>query len=212
MFKNELESLYHKYCQESHGTQEHLPALRQLAMECASATEIGVEFMYSSWAILQGLSESPLPNRSYLGIDLNSPPTETLRRARKITEGVGVFFKFWKANDLFIESLEPTDLLFIDSLHTYYHLSFELQKFSSQVRKYIAIHDTDFPFGFHNELTYSGDYSEYFPNETPPRGSRIKRGLWQAVVDFLGQHPEWVLQEHKFNGNGFTVLKRVVQD
>ena len=209
MSKEELMNLYNRFCQVDHANREHLPILRQLAKESSSVVEIGLNTMFSTWGILQGLSESPMSNRSYLGIDCNNPPAEILNAAKQIAANIGLSFKFWQMDDLHIDRLAPVDLLFLDSLHTYYHLSHELEKFSSQVRKYIAMHDTASPYGYQNEETYLGDYSEYFPNQLPPQGDQIKQGLWPAVVDFLSKHPEWTLQEHRANCCGFTVLKRV---
>jgi len=94
-------------------------------------------------------------------------------------------------------------LLFIDSLHTYCHLTYELEKFSPKVSKYIAMHDTSWDPTI-DDPAYYGDYSEY-----PPEYDRTKRGLWPAVVDFLKRHPEWTLHERRLNNYGFTILKRV---
>jgi cephalosporin hydroxylase len=100
--------------------------------------------------------------------------------------------------------IPSTDLLFIDSLHTYCHLTYELEKFSPHVRKYIAMHDTSEPWGTVDDTEYGGDYSEY-----PAAFDREKRGLWAAVEDFLSRHPEWRLLERRLNNHGFTVLERV---
>jgi hypothetical protein len=99
--------------------------------------------------------------------------------------------------------IPPVDMLFIDSLHTYCHLTCELEKFSPKVGKYIAMHDTSAPWGMMDDDQYHGDYSEYEPSF-----DRTKRGLWPAVVDFLGRHPEWSLYQRNLYSHGFTVLGR----
>jgi hypothetical protein len=99
--------------------------------------------------------------------------------------------------------IEPTELLFIDSLHTYAHLTYELEKFSPKATKYIAMHDTSAPWGDTDDDEYHGDYSEY-----PPEIDRTKRGLWPAVLDFLNKHPEWTLKERRENSHGLTILQR----
>lgn len=199
----ELNSYYEYNLNTSSDINEHLPHLRRLAKECSSVVEIGLRTMVSSWGILQGLSESSEANPSYLGIDIGQPPLFILAKAQKLAVVNGISFRFLQADDMTIQ-LEPTDMLFIDSLHTYCHLTYELEKFSPMVRKYIAMHDTSDPWGSRDDDVYYGNYSEY-----PPHINRMKRGLWEAVSDFLNSHPEWVVQERYFNNNGFTVLKRI---
>lgn len=182
---------------------EHLPLLKQLASECPYVTEIGLGLVISTWAILQGLTENPSFYRFYVGIDIAQPPIDNMALAQSEAEKNGISFRFQRANDLYID-IEPTDLLFIDSMHTYCHLTYELETFSPKVRKYIAMHDTSEPWGDRNDGEYTGNYSEY-----PAHYSRRKKGLWPAVQDFLSRHPEWMLQERRLNCHGFTILKRV---
>ena len=182
---------------------EHMPVLRQLSKECPSVVEIGLGLIISTWGLLEGLSENSAIHRSYLGIDIALPPGYDLQLAKQQAEKNNIQFRFQRINDLHLTSLEPTDLLFIDSMHTYCHLTYELETFSPYVRKYIALHDTSEPWGDKDDNEYIGNYAEY-----PSHYDRSKRGLWPAVVDFLGRHPEWELQERRLNCHGFTVLKR----
>ena len=201
--KNHLKEIYNRYCKEHSDINEHIPVLRDLAKQCDSVVEIGVRSVVSTWGILQGLSENSGPMRNYLGIDLHHPPKEKLHRASSLAKDNGIAFHFLKANDMEIE-LDPTDMLFIDSLHTYCHLTYELEKFSPKVRKFIAMHDTSAPWGERDDSSYEGNYSEY-----PAEIDRSKRGLWPAVEDFLAHHPEWTLHERRLNNHGFTILERV---
>ena len=197
-----LREQYRTQCRGPSDIHEHLPHLKRLAKECSSVVEVGMRTMNSSWALLQGLAESSLDGCSYIGIDLNAPPKEIFNRAQNLAIRNGISFVFFQANDMDID-IEPTDLLFIDTLHTYCHLTYELEKFAPKVGKYIAMHDTDEPFGFVDDFWYEGNYSEY-----PETIDRSKKGLWLAVQDFLARHPEWSLSEHYYNNHGFTVLKR----
>lgn len=205
--KEKLHILYHTHSLlKNCDINEHLPELRQLASECASAAEIGVRSMVSTWGILQGLADSANPETVYIGIDLDLPPQNTLKTAKELAESQGIAFHFWQGNDMLL-ALPPVDLLFIDSLHTYCHLTYELEKFSPLVGKYIALHDTGSSWGERDDLDYQGDSSEY-----DSWIDRSKRGLWLAVVDFLERHPEWVLHKHKTNSNGLTILKRMEEE
>lgn len=200
--KQLLKALYTCACETATSTCEHLPVFRKLAMECSSVVEIGIRRIVSTWGILQGLSENPSPSRSYLGIDIAHPPPELFTIAKLLANDHGITFTFWEKNDMEID-IPPAEFLFIDSLHTYCHLTYELEKFSSKISKYIALHDTSEPWGECDEDIYTGDYSEY-----PKTIDRSKRGLWAAVEDFLAAHPDWVLHERLYNSHGLTILKR----
>lgn len=194
---------YVKHCQEQSDIHEHLPILRHLSSECSSVVEIGVRYVASTWGILQGLSESPHHPRSYLGIDLNQPPHDKYNLARELANQHGISFDFLLGNDLDFE-IEPVDMIFIDTLHTYCQLTAELEKFAPKAKKYITMHDTSAPWGDQNDTDYRGDYSEYSADY-----DCSKQGLWPAVVDFLARHPEWQLNERRLNNHGFTTLVRV---
>ncbi len=198
----ELFQHYEVHCKEPSDINEHLPYLRQLAKECSSAVEIGVNEIVSTWGILQGLSESESDCPSYTGIDLKYPLLNKLFLASHLAESAGVSFQFIQGNDFELD-IEPTDLLFIDSWHTYCHLTYELEKFAPKVGKYIALHDTSEPWGEEDEPCYLQNIPPY-----PSHIHRTKHGLWPAVVDFLKSHPEWSLKERRLNNHGFTVLMK----
>jgi len=88
-------------------------------------------------------------------------------------------FKCIIANDLEI-NITPTDLLFIDTMHSEEHTYQELKKHSNQVKKYLTFHDVN-PKRFE---TYKG----------------IDRWLLETN--------EWETFYHDTNDCGFLVLKR----
>jgi hypothetical protein len=95
-------------------------------------------------------------------------------------------FVFILADDLFIE-LENTDLLFIDSLGTYGHLTRELNLHSNKAQKYIIFHDTV------QYATVGMDGGE---------------GIMRAIQEFLTDHIEWKIKEVYTNNNGLIILDR----
>ena len=103
-----------------------------------------------------------------------------------------------------ITKIEEVDMIFIDSLHTYCHLTYELEKFSHLSKKYLTFHDSSGPWGETDDSEYTGNYLEY-----PVEYDRNKRGIWSAIEDFLIRHSEWKLKERRVNNNGFTILERV---
>lgn len=199
---NSLDHQFAIHCRERSDINEHLPVLRELSSECSSVVEIGVRNVVSTWGILMGLSESPHHTKSYLGIDINHPPYDKFNLAHELANQHQISFTFLQGNDLDFE-IEPADMIFIDTLHTYCQLSAELEKFAPNAKKYITMHDTSDPWGSQNE-GYEGNYSEY-----PAHFDCTKQGLWLAVVDFLAKHPEWELKERRYNNHGFTTLARV---
>lgn len=92
-------------------------------------------------------------------------------------------------------AIEPTDLLFIDTLHVYDQLKKELDRHAACVRQFIIMHDT----------TTFGEIGE------PIDGSPNARGLWPAIEEFLESHCDWQLRERFTNNNGLTVLSRSVE-
>ena len=170
--------------------------------------------MVSTWGILLGLSEhSGDSTPFYLGIDLHYPPQDRFNLVKQLAEASGVHFSFLEANDLDIDLKQPTDMLFIDSFHTYFHLTYELEKFSPKVQKYIAMHDTSEPFGYKDQEFEENRLDHHLHEQRvadyPAWIRRDKMGLWTAVVDFLERHPEWELKRRYLNCYGFTVLQRV---
>lgn len=200
---DQLKEVYKQYCMTPSDTNEHLPLLQSLAAQCSSTVEIGIRDVVTTWALLQGLSESSEQNRSYLGIDLVPPLERPFQLAKVLAALNGIDFSFWEKNDMEID-IPETDFLFIDSLHTYRHLSYELETFSPKVRKYIAMHDTSDPWGDKDEPCYGVNESAY-----PPYIHCHKQGLWPAVADFLDNHPEWILFDRRYNNHGLTVLMRI---
>lgn len=205
-----LEYLFHKALTESSDVQEHMSDHALLASECAVVMEVGVRGMVSTWGILWGLHHSRHSPKKYIGVDLNYPTGVTWRQFERSCADSEVECVFLAQNDLTLspESLGPVDMLFLDALHTYCHVLYELITFHTTVRRYITLHDTSAPWGEVDE-EYSGDHSEY-PPFVAAQCSSEKKGVFTAVMDFLAQHPlEWALRLKKESSNGYTVLERV---
>lgn len=199
----ELQRQYQFVSSSPSDIYEHLPYLRDLCRECSDVVEFGIRGVVSTWAILEGLATNETGYANYLGVDIALPPPHAVYNIQRIAEENGINFTFIQESDVKMD-FQRTDLLMIDSLHTYCHLTETLEKHAPQVDKYIAMHDTSAPWGHQDDSTYHGDRSEY-----PAHIDRTKRGLWPAVEDFLAKNPDWELYERRLNNHGFTVLKRV---
>ena len=198
---DKLKNNYYSSMLETSDINEHLEDIYKLTLECSSVIEIGVRNMVSTWGFLYGLRNKE--NANYLGIDLNFPPD--LKIAEKICNDNSIKFNFIAKNDMLIEETFESDIIFFDSLHTYCHLTYELEKFSGMSKKYMCFHDSSGPWEATDDILYTGDFSEY-----PEHINKTKRGVWQAIQDFLEKNEKiWKLKSRKTNNNGFTVLERI---
>ena len=157
---------------------QHIPLIYSLAKECDSVTEFGVREGSSTRAFLYAGTKL----RSY---DLYK--SDYVNKLFDIAKESGVDCEYIKADTRNL-SIEPTDFLFIDTLHTYDQLKTELAIHASKVKKYIAFHDTQ-TFGTIGEV--DGE-----------------RGLIPAILEFISDYPEWKIHYHTAENNGFTVLSK----
>lgn len=157
---------------------EHLDTLTKYASECNHVTEMGFRTGTSFAALLLAQPETLITYDLYVPAFFK----KTLESLKGKTH-----VEFYEASSLNIDIAE-TDLLFIDTLHTYDQLKAELSLHASKAKKYIALHDT-VTFGRKGE-----DHGD--------------KGLLNAVEEFLEANPEWSFCEHFTNNNGLTVLKR----
>lgn len=158
---------------------EHIEILKKLCDEVESVTEFGVRAGNSTRGIL---ISNVKKIRSYdLYIDRHIAYLFSLVSNEKDA-------KYEIGNSLTID-IEPTDLLFIDTEHTYEQVKGELSRHHSKVNKYICFHDTH-TFGIHSEDT------------------SINPGIMPAIMEFMRDHPEWKIDYFTTKNNGFTVLKK----
>lgn len=176
---SEIEQLYRDAKQAPSDINEHVERLRELGEECTHVTEFGTRGGVSTtaWAAAR-------PKKLVCYDLVRSGAIDRIERAART---VGVEFVF-HVQDVRRATIEPTDLLFIDTLHVYDQLKLELARHSDKARRYVVLHDTE-TFGKRGELPGSV-------------------GLWPAVEEFLAAHPEWTICERRANNNGLTVLKR----
>lgn len=189
----EIEEAFGHYCREPSDVREHLPLLRALAEDVSrndpaglapgwTIAEFGVRNVVSTWAFLAARPAK------MVSVDI-APRNEAIERCADVCRDAGQSWHFVQASTLELEPIQ-CDLLFVDTLHTYWQLSAELLRHEAGVRKWIALHDTE-TFG------HSGE------DGTLP-------GLQAAVAEFLQwQRGRWVHSLVRTNCNGLTVLRRV---
>lgn len=139
--KDDLETIYNMCVVHKCDTNELFPTLRGYAEKCEHVTEFGVRGVFTTWAFL---AARPKRLVSY-DIEYNG----NIEGAKKEAAKAGVDFEFRQENTLHAD-IEKTDLLFIDTLHTYHQLKAELERHAGRVGKFIILHDTE-SFGRHDE-------------------------------------------------------------
>jgi hypothetical protein len=183
---------YNQKRQEPSDIHEHLPFLKKMAEECNHITEMGVRSVCSSWAFL-----AAHPQKLICYDVIKHPNVSILERVAKEEQ---VEFLFHTADVLQVD-IEETDLLFIDTFHTYGQLIRELNKHHAAVNKFIILHDTE----THGRL----DEIPAVQKTNLPLTTK-KSGLLPAIADFLMSHPNmFFVKEHYKNNNGLTVLRKV---
>jgi hypothetical protein len=158
---------------------EHMPTLKEYASRVEHITEFGVRTGRSTIALLAG---KPQIMHSY---DIDGQTFGNNELYTKLAKEQGTDFKFIIADDRKVE-IEETDLLFIDTNHTYEQLNTELSLHANKVRRYIILHDTAVP---------------------PWNGACDSPGMWVAVGNLLSKG-EWYVHKVFTNNNGLTVLAR----
>jgi hypothetical protein len=170
---------------------EHLPVLKQYGEDCKHITEMGVRWGASTLGFIMAKPER------LISYDIQSTP----EIEKIMTESVKLINHTFQLGDTLQIEIEPTELLFIDTLHTYNQLIAELKRHESKVSKYIILHDTT-TFGRIDENMYQ------HASELVKGQATTKTGLRTAMEDFLSENTNWSILEDKTNNNGLTILKR----
>jgi hypothetical protein len=179
-----LDEVYELKCKQRSDINEHLPTLKRYAEECSHVTEMGVRSIVSTYGLLAGRPEK------MVSIDITHPAFAggDHKLLNSVTKDAGINYTFILGDTRKVE-IEETELLFIDTHHSYGQLQAELAKHGSKVSKYIILHDTQI-YGFTD------------------MGNSKGRGLMPALYEFMELHQEWFIKEHFDNNNGLTVVAR----
>jgi hypothetical protein len=182
IFNKRCDLAYKHHLNMKSDINEHLPVLYEYGKRCEHITEMGVRFGVST---LSWLLSKP---KDLVCYDISDVKFKTkLPIYNSYAKSLGVNFTFI-VKDVLKVNISDTDLLFIDTWHTYEQLTKELKLHSSKVRKYIVLHDTE---------TFK-DVGEDLKSP----------GLRKAISEFLYNNKEWKLKLQFLNNNGLTILER----
>lgn len=185
-----IQKMYEIKCGTPSDINELLPYLKLYSDHCEHVTEMGTRKCVSIYAFLASKA------KRVVAYDIEKQPEvdECIAICKKEKRD----FKFHEVNVLIVE-LEETDMLTIDTFHTYSQLSAELKLHSGKVRKYIAMHDTD-TYGITGEQPYL---------KQGHSGMNDGKGLLEAINEFLIENPEWRISMKVNKNNGLTILEKI---
>lgn len=186
-----IENMYHTMCQTPSDINEHLPTLKKYGDKCTHITEMGVRGICSTWAFL---SARPKKMISY---DIQDPARwgGDINSVIDTAKFYNINYTFILENVLNIE-IENTDLLFLDTWHSYKQLKQELLLHANNVNKYIVIHDT-ITFAYRDEEGYESFGPEWVGDN---------KGILVAIKEFLKYNTTWEQIENFTNNNGLMII------
>jgi hypothetical protein len=149
---------------------EHFPLMLKYGRQSEHITEMGVRSVVSTWG---WVGSKP---KKLVCYDIYPCPVENVIDTCVDLE---IDFNFHVADTREIE-IEETDLLFIDTDHTYDQIKKELELHGNKAKKFIVFHDT----------AWAHDMN-------------------QAIKEFMEANPHWVDEEEVMNNNGFKIIKRI---
>lgn len=189
-----IEQLYNRECNTITDINEHLYVLKTASEQFKHITEFGVRTGASTTAFLAG---KPTKLISY---DISKHSNVNILEDMAKEENIDFTFQTGDTRKI---TIEPTEVLFIDTLHTYEQLKIELYLHHDKVSKHIIMHDTN-TFGWKDmEDVYKIPYDN--PN-IPITTNTV--GLQAAITEFLQDHPQWYKKHELTNNNGLVILGR----
>ncbi|KKM65247.1 hypothetical protein LCGC14_1493170 [marine sediment metagenome] len=147
--------------------------IRNRLIDCESYTEMGIN---QGATLAAAILQNPKQVRAYdikLGWYL-----EAQQLFENYAHDNNISYKVFEMDTLECV-IEPTDLLYIDTLHRYDHLTKELRRHANKVNKYIIFHDT-----------------------------HAMKGLKRAVNEYVDQNPSWSIITDCVENVGFMTIER----
>lgn len=168
---------YTYYCNNDADISEHLPTLLEYASLCDTIVELGTRYLVSTFPFLLSMP------KELICVDIVHPKEyiqgqSNLDIAFEFAKDNNIDFRFIHANDLEID-LPESDLIFIDTDHTYEQLKAELALHGNKAKQFLIFHDTNI------------------------------ESMTEAIYEFLAMNNNWEMLDRVYNDNGLIVLGRI---
>lgn len=161
--------------QKPRDMDQHLHTLEEYASKCQHVTDISIR----RESIVALLASSAKTVRSY---NPEIEPVSDYCLAQHADSSR------WTGDPSTVKEIEPTELLFLNTRHTYSQVYQELVTFAPKISKYIILHNTKI-------------FAE--------KGEDGQRGILAAVRDFLRKNPQWSVIFHTNEQYGLTILTQL---
>lgn len=173
-------------------TGPHLPRLRALAEGLPLAIEFGVRRGASSSALILGAQH-------VISYDITETP-----EARRLQALAGSRWTYYHGSSL-EAPVQPCDLLFVDSLHTYLQCDAELRRHADSVGRWLVFHDSIWR-GTIGEGTKDQDHR--LVRHDDDRIRRKALGIRPAVDALMIRDRSWQIAASYDDACGLLVLER----
>lgn len=172
----------------------HMPVIEWFASQCDHLTEFGMREGFSTVALLNG-AKTRLRSGFHNRPEVHSWDIRQQSFYRWMTANqadLPCHWEFHQGDTGSPVEVAETDLLLVDTLHTYEHVTKELAHHGRKARKYLIFHDT------------------YTCGQTDRSGSNPnEEGIIRAIKEFLGKYPEqYQLVYETWWSNGLMVFER----
>jgi hypothetical protein len=185
---------------------QHIPTFYKYALDCTHITEFGVRWVTASWSFLKGLTDNVYKKqKKMVGVDKKRHKNVDLFES--MCKKHNIEYDFIEGNSAYVK-IEETDLLFIDSWHTYGTMKRELHNNHHKVRKYMLFHDVITDASYSESVRFNWNIEQQ-SKESGYSEDEIFIGIVPAIKEFLNKHPEWRVKEFFRNNNGLLVLERI---
>lgn len=181
---NTLEEAFQWAVTHPRDMEKHLPKLKELAAQCDHVTEIS--YRKESTVALAAGEPRVLVSFNSEGRDPVSMSLDSAAKGRLELVRSGV-------HPDHVGSFHPTDLLFMDTIHTYALTLALLQRHARHTKRFIVLHDTQL-YGYRDEGEADGP------------------GMWAAIRVFMTENPQWSVVYHTDQQYGLTVLGCLDED
>ena len=174
--------------------------ISQIVSECKSVVELGT----GQSAMDRVFLRYDVKLDTY---DIEDCPDNFLEEAKSAGKDV----TFHKEDTLKVE-IPETDILFVDSFHSYEQVKTELALHASKAKRYIIFHDTVLFANKNQGIVCDEESDIQLAAESIGILEPTTKGIVPAIEEFLESHPEWSIVYNSKEGNGMIVIKKLVEN
>lgn len=183
-----LEDKFRLRCDTVSDINQHLEVLREYAAKCDHVTEVRSRWSDATWALL---AAKPDVMVTYDFLD-PSLFNINLDEVKLTASSICLDYTHKVTNTSQPQDIDATDLIFIDTEHTFKGAIIDLMHYERYVRKYMILAKTEV-YAYIDEVLTDTE----------------RLGMMTAIEEFLSRYPTWRVKEFRRNNFGMTILERI---